>query len=331
MIRRLVAIPVAGGTRFFSVYAAPVASEAPAKVKAAAVTTEPPPAKFNPGDLVSWVDKKSVQHKIVPFEQNYHDKVYPMRYDKDWYDQIFGTVISFDEETKLVKVNFNQNGEAAYATGTWDVAEDMLRSCACPTIHDVPQMYTHDAKAFDTKVLQGKVVLMLDMEDRQMPSATCWIKLKRMYLKYKERGPKDEIAIMFFPHWNNNQPVEWFEKQLGLPFAEHNIFVMKKLACNGIHTQPVYQFLKQFFHGRVDWRYNQAYAKTGGWNSPKFLLDRNGKCVDKILGGSWSSASLRINEVMKKEPGADFTVPSIEFGGGTRSRAISMHEAVQRG
>jgi len=324
MIRRLVSIPVAGGTRLFSVYAAPVTTRTPAKAVSAAVPTQPP-TKFNPGDLVTWIDKKTIQHKVVPFEQMAYDAVYPMDHEKSWYNQIFGTVISIDEETNLVKVDFDQNGKAAYATGTWDVEQDMLRRVAYSTIHDVPQMYTHDAQAFDTKVLQGKVVLILDMEDRQMPSATCWIKLMRMYLKYKERGPKEEIAIMFFPHWNNDQPAEWFEKQLGLPFADENIFVMKKLACNGIHTQPVYQFLKQFFAGRVDWRYNQAYAKTGGWNSPKFVLDRNGKCVDKILGGSWSSAALRINEVMKKEPGADRPRPV--FGG----RAHSMHEAVQRG
>lgn len=157
MIRRFVSIPVAGGTRLFS-------------ASAAAATTQTS-AKFNPGDLVTWVDKKSVQHKVVPFEQNYFDTMYPMDHEKSWYNQIFGTVISFDEETNLVKVDFDQNGEAAYATGTWDVSEDMLRRVAYSTIHDVPQMYTHDAQAFDTKKLQGKVVLMLDMEDRQMPSA----------------------------------------------------------------------------------------------------------------------------------------------------------------
>lgn len=283
MIRRFTSLPLVGGRRWF-------AATAPIEE----------PSKFNPGDMVCWIDSGMVQHRILPYEQENlgAHNVMPVNPRKNWYNQIFGTVKSIDEKTKLVTVNFDQNGRGAYATGTWEVEENMLQRMDS-TIHDVP-MFTHDGNPFDTEVLKDKVVLLLDMEDRQMPKATSWLKLKRMYLDFKKRAPRDEIVILFFPHWHNDQPAEWFSEQLGLPLEE-SVYVMKKAWCNGKDTQPVYSFLKQFHPGRVDWRYTQAGSSTIGWHGVKWVLDRKGRVAEKILGGSWGKAMLVIDDVLKRD------------------------------
>merc|ERR1719203_2041799 len=114
MIRRFASLPLVGGRRCFAATAA---------------------AKFAPGDSVCWVDTKVVQHKLNPWEQE--SKMYVEDHQKSWYKQTFGTVISFDEETNLVKVDFDQNGSGAFATGTWDCDQNMLRKIQYQTIHDV--------------------------------------------------------------------------------------------------------------------------------------------------------------------------------------------------
>jgi len=280
MIRRFTSLPLAGGRRWF------------------AATAAATPSKFAPGDSVFWIDTKVVQHKRVPFarETSEHNMEEHVRSE---FNRQFGTVVSVDEETKLVKVNFDQNGQGAFATGTWDCEEKMLSKIESDTIYDI-KMFTHDDKPFDTSVLKGKVVMMLDMEDRQMASPASWKKLRQMYLKFKERGPNDQIAIMFFPHWNNSQPAEWFAKQLGLELEKESIFVMKKLPCNGPDTQPAYQWLKTYYPGRVDWRYSQANASTVGWNAPRWILNREGKVVEKLLGGNWTKCFYLIDDILKR-------------------------------
>jgi len=278
MIRRFASLPL-GGKRWF-----------------AATAT----SKFNPGDLVCWVDNKMIAHKVMPKEQVDWFLQYPVnRQDdnKNWYKQIFGTVISVDEETKLVKVNFDQNGVGAYATGTWDVEEKFIQRINYSSLYDV-EMFTHDGKKFDSKKIKDKIVLILDMEDSQMPKATCWLNLKRMYLNFKES--KEGVAIMFFPHWNNNKPAEWFSKQLGVSLEEEDVFVMKKLPCNGDNTQPAFRFLKQYHPGRVDWRHTQAGATTGGWNAPRWILDKKGRVAEKVPGGSWKQVATVIRDVQKR-------------------------------
>jgi len=244
---------------------------------------------FQVGDKVLYVDPKTTTHKINPYEQDdslgdfYRDhKIYT----KNWYEQTFGTVIDIDEKSKLVKVDFDQfNSAGSYITGTWDVNPSMLSKVQFQTIHDV-KMNTFDGKPFNTESLKGKVVVILDLEDRQCPKDSSWLKLKRMYLKFKARKG-DEFVLLFFPHWNFDQNEEWLSKKLGLPLGE-GVHLMQKLPCNGAQTQPAFQFLKQYNPGRVDWRITQAGASTNGWNGVKWILDKNGAVSQKLLGGSWT-------------------------------------------
>ncbi|CAG8527743.1 2576_t:CDS:2 [Ambispora gerdemannii] len=119
--------------------------------------------------------------------------------------------------------------------------------------------------------LKGKVVLIVNTASK-CGFTPQFAGLEKLYQKYKDNG----LVILGFPSAQFNQELdnqeaitEFCQINYGVTFP-----IMAKVEVNGNNASPVYNYLKSQKAGLMGLRRIK-------WNFEKFLVDRNGKVVQR--------------------------------------------------
>nr|XP_043628169.1 glutathione peroxidase 1 [Erigeron canadensis] len=131
-----------------------------------------------------------------------------------------------------------------------------------------------DAKGndVDLSVYKGKVVLVVNVASKCGLTNSNYEELNQIYLKYKDQ----DFEILAFPcnqfgaqePGSNEEIADFVCTKFKSEFP-----IFDKIDVNGENSAPVYDFLKSGFYGIL-----------GGdiqWNFSKFLVDKEGKPVDR--------------------------------------------------
>ncbi|KAG1775297.1 thioredoxin-like protein [Suillus placidus] len=132
-------------------------------------------------------------------------------------------------------------------------------------------------QTYDFEQLKGKVVLIVNVASK-CGFTPQYKGLQALYDKYKER----DFTILGFPcnQFGGQEPgddaaiASFCELNHGVNFP-----LMKKSDVNGDNTSPVYQWLKNEKPGLMG-------LSRIKWNFEKFLIDKNGKVVNR-----WASTT----------------------------------------
>lgn len=136
---------------------------------------------------------------------------------------------------------------------------------------------------FSAKTLDGKTVSLSDFKGSAMlivnTASKCgftpqYAGLESLYEKLREKG----LTILGFPCNQFGQQEPGNEQEIGA-FCQTNYGVsfpmFAKIDVNGPNAHPLYEFLKGEQPGVLG-------TKNIKWNFTKFLVDRNGKVVDRF-------------------------------------------------
>lgn len=119
---------------------------------------------------------------------------------------------------------------------------------------------------------RGKVLLIVNTASR-CGFTPQYAGLEALYRKYQDQG----LAVLGFPcnqfgaqePGNETQIADFCEKNYGVSFP-----MFAKTDVNGPHTHPLYAYLKREAPGVLG-------SEMIKWNFTKFLLDREGKVVER--------------------------------------------------
>ena len=137
--------------------------------------------------------------------------------------------------------------------------------------------------SYSVKKADGSEVSMKDFQDKVLlivnVASECGFTgqydgLEKLHEKYAEKG----LQVIGFPcnQFGGQEPgtdqqiQEFCRTSFGVNFP-----VMAKIEVNGAGTHPLYQFLKKEAKGILG-------TEAIKWNFTKFLVDRNGKVVDRF-------------------------------------------------
>jgi len=130
-----------------------------------------------------------------------------------------------------------------------------------------------DGKPVPLASYRGKVLLIVNVASHSIFTPQ-YEGLEALYQKYKDQG----LVILAFPsndfgqeEPDGNDAIQ----QLATGKYKVTFPLFAKMALAGEHMAPLYQFLTD----------KQANSKTGGpirWNFTKFLVDREGKIVERF-------------------------------------------------
>jgi glutathione peroxidase len=136
---------------------------------------------------------------------------------------------------------------------------------------------------FTAKSLQGKDVPLSDFKDKVLlivnTASKCGFTpqyegLEKLYEKLNAKG----LTILGFPCNQFGKQEPGGPEEIGT-FCQTNYGVsfpmFDKIDVNGPHAHPLYQYLKDEQAGVLG-------TKNIKWNFTKFLVDRNGKVVDRF-------------------------------------------------
>ncbi|KAI9006869.1 peroxiredoxin HYR1 [Hyaloraphidium curvatum] len=134
----------------------------------------------------------------------------------------------------------------------------------------------HKGKEFDFAQLKGKVVLVVNVASK-CGFTPQYKGLEDLYEKYHDKG----LEIIGFPcnQFGGQEPgseeeiVEFCSNTWNVKFP-----IMKKVEVNGDNVEPVYQYLKS----QKSW----LGLSRVKWNFEKFLVDKNGKVVERYSSTS---------------------------------------------
>ncbi|KAL6509499.1 glutathione peroxidase gpx1 [Orobanche gracilis] len=145
-----------------------------------------------------------------------------------------------------------------------------------------------DGKDVSLSKFKGRVLLIVNVASRCGLTSSNYTELSHLYEKYKTQG----FEILAFPcnQFGGQEPGSNSEiKQFACARFKAEFPIFDKVDVNGTNTAPVYQFLK-----------SSAGGFLGGlikWNFEKFLVDKNGKVVDRYLP---TSSPLQIEKDIQK-------------------------------
>lgn len=130
-----------------------------------------------------------------------------------------------------------------------------------------------DGSEVSMKDFQGKVLLIVNVAS-ECGFTGQYDGLEKLHEKYAEKG----LQVIGFPcnQFGGQEPgtdqqiQEFCRTSFGVNFP-----VMAKIEVNGAGTHPLYQFLKKEAKGILG-------TEAIKWNFTKFLVDRNGKVVDRF-------------------------------------------------
>jgi glutathione peroxidase len=129
-------------------------------------------------------------------------------------------------------------------------------------------MNSIDGKAVPLATFKGKVTLLVNVASRcgYTPQYTA---LEKVYEKYKDRG----FAIAGFPANNFGEQEPGTNEEIKqFCSAKYNVTfpMFAKISVLGADQAPLYQFLTKTAGGEIQ------------WNFTKFLVDRNGKVIQRF-------------------------------------------------
>jgi glutathione peroxidase len=134
-------------------------------------------------------------------------------------------------------------------------------------------MKTLDGKQVPLASFKGKVMLVVNVAS-QCGYTYQYEGLQALYVKYKDRG----LVLTGFPANNFGGQEPGSDAEIGA-FCKSKFGVtfpmFSKISVQGSDKAPLYQFLTD----------TKANPKTGGeiqWNFTKFLVDRNGKVIQRF-------------------------------------------------
>jgi glutathione peroxidase len=140
------------------------------------------------------------------------------------------------------------------------------------SVHDFT-MKTLDGKQVPLASFRGKVMLVVNVAS-QCGYTYQYEGLQALYAKYKDRG----LVLTGFPANNFGGQEPGSDAEIGA-FCTSKFGVtfpmFSKISVKGSDKAPLYQFLTD----------PKANPKTGGeiqWNFTKFLVDRNGKVIQRF-------------------------------------------------
>lgn len=151
------------------------------------------------------------------------------------------------------------------------VLTGVLASAATTVLDYIPLAI--DGKAAPLSAYRGKVLLIVNVASHSIFTPQ-YAGLEALYQKYKDQG----LVILAFPSNDfgqeepdaNDAIQKLAEGQYKVTFP-----LFAKVALAGEHMAPLFQFLTD----------KQANPSTGGpihWNFTKFLVDREGKAVERF-------------------------------------------------
>lgn len=135
------------------------------------------------------------------------------------------------------------------------------------TLYDFTVLDSKGAE-FSLSELKGKVVLLVNTASK-CGYTRQYAGLEALYKQYKEK----DFVIVAFPcnQFGGQEPgteaeiVEFCSLEYGVTFP-----IMSKIAVNGKNADPLYTWLKEQKPGRIL------------WNFTKFLIDREGRVVERF-------------------------------------------------
>ena len=132
---------------------------------------------------------------------------------------------------------------------------------------------TLDGSEVPLSAFGGKVLLIVNTAS-QCGFTPQYAGLQALYDEYKDRG----FAVLGFPCNQFGQQEPGGEAEIGA-FCERNFGVgfpmFAKIDVNGPDTHPVYAWLKREAPGLLG-------SRSIKWNFTKFLVDRDGRVVDRF-------------------------------------------------
>lgn len=128
-------------------------------------------------------------------------------------------------------------------------------------------------ESFKFDQLKGKVVLIVNVASK-CGFTPQYKELEELYKKYQDKG----FVILGFPcnqfgkqePGSDEQITEFCQLNYGVTFP-----IMKKIDVNGSNADSVYNYLKSQKAGLLGFKGNK-------WNFEKFLVDSNGKVVQRF-------------------------------------------------
>jgi glutathione peroxidase len=148
-----------------------------------------------------------------------------------------------------------------------------------------------DGKDLSLSVYKGKVLLIVNVAS-ECGYTKQYSGLQELYNKYKTKG----LVILGFPcnqfgeqePGNENEIKQFCSSKFGVNFP-----LFSKIDVNGVNSAPLYKFLK-----------NEAKGVMGTedikWNFTKFLVDKNGKVVDRYASKTTpDDLTSKIEELLK--------------------------------
>lgn len=134
-------------------------------------------------------------------------------------------------------------------------------------------MQGQESESFKFDQLKGKVVLIVNVASK-CGFTPQYKELEELYKKYQDKG----FVILGFPcnqfgkqePGSDEQITEFCQLNYGVTFP-----IMKKIDVNGSNADSVYNYLKSQKAGLLGF-------KGIKWNFEKFLVDSNGKVVQRF-------------------------------------------------
>lgn len=129
-----------------------------------------------------------------------------------------------------------------------------------------------DGKPLPLATYRGKVLLIVNVASNSIFTPQ-YEGLESLYQKYKEQG----MVILAFPSNDFGQEEPAKDDAIKQFAAKYKVTfpIFAKVSLTGEHMAPLYQFLTD----------KQTDPKAGGpirWNFTKFLVDRDGKVVERF-------------------------------------------------
>lgn len=129
-----------------------------------------------------------------------------------------------------------------------------------------------DGKPVPLSTYRGKVLLIVNVASKSIFTPQ-YQGLEALYQKYKDQG----LVILGFPSNDFGQEEPGDDKAIQQVVTKYKVTfpMFAKLPLAGEHMAPLYQFLTD----------KQANPNTGGpirWNFTKFLVDREGKVIERF-------------------------------------------------
>ncbi|CAG89116.2 DEHA2F09526p [Debaryomyces hansenii CBS767] len=159
------------------------------------------------------------------------------------------------------------------------------------SFYDLSPLDTND-KPFPFEELKGKVVLVVNVASK-CGFTPQYKELEELNKKYQDKG----LQIIGFPcnQFGGQEPgsseeiASFCSLNYGVSFP-----VLKKVDVNGDKTDPVYKYLKGEKSGLLG-------LNRIKWNFEKFLIDKNGKVIERYSSLTKpASLSSTIEELLKK-------------------------------